>query len=397
MKEKISNIDLDIYRHNQQRNLLQEKINLTEQHIKELHESNDQLIEEKTKLLQESQDQINDIKNKIELCNKEILLLSEKTTHFGSLQKKMSDITKLNHQLQHKVQLLNKEINFFQDNTNCPTCNQEIEEEFKLLSVSSKNKEQLDISDAINKIAERINDTQSQIDEVSNIQKEINQNTLKVKELQNNIMFHENNQRNFNKEIKQLQEKKEEIDTSQLVEWKDELKQVRQVLHDSSDDRLIMGTAATLLKDNGIKAKIIKTYVPIINQLIQKYLAALDFFIEFKLDEKFSETINSRYRDTFKFESFSQGEKARIDLALLFTFRALAKLRGSVDCNLVIFDECFDGALDFDGVENLLKLINNLTNNENVIIISHREGISEDKFDRVLKFSKIKNFSHVNR
>lgn len=395
LKKRIEDSEMEIYRKQQQKKSLAEKIELTEQHLKELYESNEQLIAEKQKNLLDTQSKIDNLNKDIQTFTDKLIPLTTSTGNWEILQKRMKEITKINHQLQHKMQMIDKDIDFFQDNENCPTCQQTIDENFKLKTISTKNKEQQEVNEAINKLAKRINETQTQIDDITAIQKEITQNTTMIRGFQNEISFHESNKRNIQKEIDQLQTKKKEIDTSQLSNWKDELLETETILNNNHDDHQIMEVASEFLKDGGIKSRIIKTYVPKINQLIQKYLAALDLFIEFRLDEQFNETIHSRFRDSFIYNSFSEGQKARIDLALLFTFRALAKLRGSVDCNLLIFDEVLESAIDSEGIENMLKLISNLTNNENIVIMSHREGISEDKFSRVLKFSMNKNFSQM--
>ncbi len=150
-----------------------------------------------------------------------------------------------------------------------------------------------------------------------------------------------------------------------------------------------------LLKDSGIKGKIVKTFMPVINNLIQKYLAELDFFVDFHLDEEFNETILSRHRDNFSYGSFSQGQKMRLDLAVLFTWRAVAKMRSSIDCNLLVFDELLDSALDAEGIDDILRVISNLTTNDNVVIISHREDQISDKFNKIVRFELIKNFSRM--
>jgi DNA repair exonuclease SbcCD ATPase subunit len=157
----------------------------------------------------------------------------------------------------------------------------------------------------------------------------------------------------------------------------------------------VYAAAAMLLKDGGIKARIIKQYVPVINKLINKYLSAMDFFVQFELDEEFNETIKSRFRDEFSYASFSEGEKMRINLAILFTWRAVAKLRNSVSTNLLIMDEVFDSSLDSNGTEEFLKIINNLTSDTNTFIISHKTDQMYDKFANVIKFEKHKNFSKV--
>ncbi len=149
-----------------------------------------------------------------------------------------------------------------------------------------------------------------------------------------------------------------------------------------------------MLKDEGIKSKIIRSYIPVINQLLSKYCAALDFFVDFTLDETFKENIKSRYRDKFSYDNFSQGEKMRLDLSILFTWRAVAKMRNSIDTNLIIFDEILDGAMDVEGIDNMMKLLEGLTNGESIFIISHRDAVS-DKFENVIQFEKTNNFSRV--
>ena len=161
------------------------------------------------------------------------------------------------------------------------------------------------------------------------------------------------------------------------------------------NNRNVLGVVSTILKDSGIKTKIIKQYVPIMNKLINKYLAAMDFFVQFELDESFNETIRSRFRDDFSYASFSEGEKMRIDLALLFTWRSIAKIRNSASTNLLIMDEVFDSSLDASGTDEFLKLINELTSDTNVFIISHKGDTLIDKFTNVIKFEKVKSFSRL--
>jgi hypothetical protein len=180
-----------------------------------------------------------------------------------------------------------------------------------------------------------------------------------------------------------------------LRELKASLSGLQDTLKQLVEDRQTLDVASVLLKDAGIKTKIIRQYIPVINKLINKYLAAMDFFVNFELNENFEETIKSRFRDEFSYASFSEGEKSRIDLALLFTWRSIAKLRNSASTNLLILDEVFDGSLDSQGNEELLKIIQTITENNNVFVISHKTDVYLDKFERVLKFEKQKNFSRM--
>ena len=180
-----------------------------------------------------------------------------------------------------------------------------------------------------------------------------------------------------------------------ITSIEESLKGLEKIFNDLHDEKTVLAAASVILKDGGIKAKIIKQYVPIINKLINKYLSAMDFFVQFDLNEQFEETIKSRFRDAFTYASFSEGEKMRINLAILFTWRALAKLRNSINTNLLIMDEVFDSSLDSNGTEEFLKILQSLTTDTNTFIISHKQDQLYDKFEKVIKFEKHKNFSRM--
>jgi len=196
-------------------------------------------------------------------------------------------------------------------------------------------------------------------------------------------------------ELVNAEKEVEAIDTTEIRDLEDELAAYHNKQNQLFDTRETLGIVSTLLKDGGIKTKIIKQYVPVMNKLINKYLAAMDFFVQFELDENFNESIKSRFRDEFSYGSFSEGEKLRIDLALLFTWRTVSKLRNSVSTNLLIMDEIMDSSLDAAGTEEFLKIINELTNDSNVFIISHKGDQLYDKFEEVIRFEKVKNFSRI--
>jgi len=199
------------------------------------------------------------------------------------------------------------------------------------------------------------------------------------------------------KEIKDLQDKSDDLimNDDKMKELEDLLDKQREEKTELLKDKDALNISSIILKDNGIKARIIKQYVPVINKLINKYLAAMDFFVNFELNENFEETIKSRFRDEFSYASFSEGEKMRINLAILFTWRAVAKLRNSASTNLLIMDEVLDGSLDSNGTDEFLKIINTLTQDTNTFIISHKTDQMYDKFTNVLKFEKHKNFSRI--
>jgi hypothetical protein len=196
-------------------------------------------------------------------------------------------------------------------------------------------------------------------------------------------------------ELTEAEESVEAIDTSAISKLEDDMNSYHTKQNQLFEDKEMLSLVASMLKDGGIKTRIIKQYVPVMNKLINKYLAAMDFFVQFELDENFNETIKSRFRDVFSYASFSEGEKLRIDLALLFTWRAVSKLRNSVSTNLLIMDEIMDSSLDNAGTEEFLKIINEITADSNVFIISHKGDQLYEKFDNVIRFEKVKNFSRM--
>jgi DNA repair exonuclease SbcCD ATPase subunit len=203
----------------------------------------------------------------------------------------------------------------------------------------------------------------------------------------------------IDKEITGLMTNNKQIDTNteELKVLKDQLRASLEKKQQLTEEKAVLEVASVLLKDSGVKTKIIKQYIPVINKLVNKYLAAMDFFVAFELNENFEETIKSRHRDDFSYESFSEGEKMRIDLALLFTWRAVSKLRNSASTNLLIMDEVFDSSLDNNGTEEFLKIIGTLTTDTNLFIISHKGDQLFDKFHSLIKFEKHKNFSRISK
>ena len=224
---------------------------------------------------------------------------------------------------------------------------------------------------------------------------QINQSSITEKTWQVNNL--QNTNQKLTQDIENLSDVKtsKNKDVKQLAKFNDEKEAGERAKITLVNDRNTLSIISFILKDTGIKTRIIKQYVPIMNKLINKYLAAMDFFVQFELDEGFNETIKSRYRDEFSYASFSEGEKMRIDLALLFTWRAVAKIRNSASTNLLIMDEVFDSSLDTSGTDEFLKILNELTSDTNVFIISHKGDQLIDKFNNVVRFEKYKNFSRI--
>jgi DNA repair exonuclease SbcCD ATPase subunit len=272
-----------------------------------------------------------------------------------------------------------------------------LEESFKTKKVTKKT-EQIDkLVDGSSQLEKEISNLNQRINDINKIQKHIDTINKQIQTINNNIFFWNGNITLLNDEIESVRKNTKIIDGT-----KDEVKKLKEKLKSESafkeqlyDKRNLINVSSYLLKDNGVKTKIIKQYVPIMNKLINKYLAALDFFVQFELNEKFEETIKSRFRDEFSYNSFSEGEKMRVDLALLFTWRAIAKMRNSASTNLLIMDEVFDSSLDNNGTEEFMKILENLTSDVNVFVISHKADGLYDKFHSVIKFKKEKNFSRM--
>ncbi len=299
--------------------------------------------------------------------------------------------------VEDKIHRLEKEIEFFESNDQCPTCEQEFEPDFKEKHVCKRKESKQetesglgDMDTELSKRTDRLNDIASIVSEINNLNQQISQKNGELTGLQRTL-------EEVVDTIAGLSSDTSEEDDNKKKErsLKKTLKDLSKLKEELSNEREVLKVASVLLKDGGIKAKIIKQYIPIMNKLINKYLASMDFFVNFELDEEFNETIKSRHRDAFSYDSFSEGEKMRIDLALLFTWRAIAKLRNSASTNLLIMDEVFDSSLDTTGTDELLRIINDLTKDTNTFIISHKGDQLFDKFANVIKFEKSKNFSRI--
>ena len=309
--------------------------------------------------------------------------------------KKFDELNDVDRKLDTKKIQLIKEIHFYENHDNCPTCKQGIEPEFKHETLQSHTKKSEEIEDAKRSIWEKRLLVEKRLLEIYNIEAEISAANLKAGEHRANIKLSKSILGGFKKELGDAEKEVEEVDNTKISELETELREQHDKQSQLSSDRETLSIVGSMLKDGGIKTRIIKQYVPVMNKLINKYLSAMDFFVQFELDEAFNETIKSRFRDVFSYGSFSEGEKLRIDLALLFTWRAVSKLRNSVSTNLLIMDEIMDSSLDNAGTEEFLKIINELTSDSNVFIISHKGDQLYDKFDNTIKFEKHKNFSRM--
>jgi DNA repair exonuclease SbcCD ATPase subunit len=397
LKEKISVNTNKIMEIEYQYDLTSEKIKMQHEHIVAMQKNSEEQIEKLKKDLKEYTDFIEREKDAIERIDVEILSLKASIEDQEQVSKKQKNLQKLEVQLGDKITKLQNDIEFFTSHDNCPTCKQAIDTEFKCETVDTKQLQIQETQEGIEKLKEEINIIHDKIQYIADVSSQISSLNIDKITRSNSITGLVQQCKKVAKEIKELQDKSDE-----LVINDDKMKELEELLEkytiektDLLKDRDAFGVASIILKDNGIKARIIKQYIPVINKLINKYLAAMDFFVNFELDENFNETIKSRFRDEFSYASFSEGEKMRINLSVLFTWRAIAKLRNSASTNLLIMDEVLDGSLDSNGTDEFLKIISTLTQDTNTFIISHKVDTLYDKFANVLKFEKHKNFSRI--
>lgn len=397
LKEKMATNKGAITEVDYQINLIENKIELTQKHIDSLKTNNDHLIKQKQELIEEISSHILIADMAIKKQN---ALLEEKMVSVADSEKvasKRSKLVELESQLETKIRNLKKEVSFYHDNDSCPTCRQGIDHDFKNETISDRENKQQEVTDALQKIEAEILAINERVNQIATINKEITAINTKITELNSDIRSWNNNIRILEQEIENLKNNTTVIDssTTDLSLLNSQLVAQQKRKEDLANERQVIEVAGVLLKDTGIKTRIIKQYVPIMNKLINKYLAAMDFFVQFELDENFNEKIKSRFRDEFSYASFSEGEKMRIDLALMFTWRAIAKLRNSASTNLLIMDEVFDSSLDVGGTEEFLKILEGLTGDTNTFIISHKGDQLYDKFHSVIKFEKHANFSRI--
>ena len=375
--------------------VINEKIKLIKQHLLEKQNSNDQILDEKLTRIEETQKHIEEATTRVKEINDKIVELTKQTNEADCLNRKVEKIKKLRIQLDHKVESMNDEIKFLKEHEDCPTCKQHIAEEFRDSTITEKQTQIQTIQDNYPELIKQFEETNKQIAEIMEIQSQITENKMEQHQLKTRISSWLDYASILEKEINEINKKTQEEDDIKIADLEKELEEFQIKFNELAEEKNILSAASYLLKDGGIKARIIKQYVPVINRLINKYLSAMDFFVQFELDEEFNETIKSRFRDEFSYASFSEGEKMRINLAVLFTWRAVAKLRNSISTNLLIMDEVFDSSLDSNGTEEFMKILNQLTQDTNTFIISHKGDQLVDKFSNVIRFEKKQNFSKI--
>ena len=397
LKEKVSENKNALVEVDYKINLAEQKIEMQEQHISQLKDNTQKRINEnKVKIAKAESEKKVHVDNITQL-QEQVDEIQEQKHDIEAVKKKKKKLEQFEYKLQDKISKLEQEIEFYSNHDDCPTCKQNIDENFKCDIVDKKQTNLEETNSGFTLLQEEYTKINEQLEQIQAVQE-------KVSELQQDISSNNSQINALNKLIDSINEDIESINTEQdsddtnkdkLEELQIELANTHTEKESLTEEKGVLDVASLILKDSGIKTRIIKQYVPVMNKLISKYLAAMDFFVQFELDESFNETIKSRFRDEFSYESFSEGEKMRIDLALLFTWRAIAKLRNSVSTNLLIMDEVFDSSLDSTGTDEFMKILNDLTSDANVFIISHKGDQLMDKFQNTVRFEKVKNFSRI--
>ena len=375
--------------------LSSEKIVMQEAYIEDIKKNKDVIVKEKENDYEfnaKSLDEKRNKKTELEETNKKLYQSVEDQINIESKDMKLKDLRST---LTEKQKEKDRMIAFFEKHNDCPVCTQDIPKDFKSQMITTKETERKEIADGLSKMEEELIKTETRLDEIKNITNDIQSNSIEIASLNTSIQELEKWNVRLDSEIKELEKSAiNNTDEEKLKTLKDEYDLVEKQRKDLKEEKVYKEASKAMLQDTGIKTKIIKQYLPIMNQLINKYLASMEFYVNFSLDESFEETIKSRFRDNFNYESFSEGEKMRIDLALLFTWRAIAKMKNSTNTNLLILDEIFDSSLDSAGTDEFLKILNTLEG-ENVFVISHKQDVLVDKFKHTLKFEKNKNFSKM--
>ena len=365
--------------------------------INELKEDKNSQITKNKKDIKEHEEFLKNYKKNIDEFVDKNKTLSKSISDQDQVRGKVNTLSDYQRGIEKNIMKFEEEIEFYEKNETCGICRQNIPEDFRKNMVEDFHGKMHESGSAILKIGLDLHEQNERINEIEKVLDTIKEHDVEATRAQNSLEACVQYIEKVTKQNEELFQMTEDIDEKKkdLDDLKNDIDIYNTEKEDLSKQKHLYETAATLLKDTGIKTRIIKQYLPIINKLINVHLGKLDFYVSFELDESFNETIKSRHRDEFTYDSFSEGEKMRIDLALLFTWRAVAKLKNSVNTNLLVLDEVFDSSLDTAGTDEFLKILNDLAGDVNTFVISHKGEILFDKFNKVIKFEKYKNFSRI--
>ena len=396
IKEKIRNLKEELKVLELKKETLNDKVEMQKEFIEELKTRGEENIKDKESKILGLLNEEKDLINANESINWKVQSVEQRLETNTGATEKLRKLGNLKGKISNKVSTITKEHKFFTENTVCPTCDQAIEETFRINRITdAQNKAKelqsgyKELEDAINKEEERERQFIALSKEITNLNNDISKNNARIAGCQRQV-------RDLESEIQRITDQlaNRNVEDDKLTSFKENLKTTYDELATKKDTISYYDFSYSLLKDGGVKSKIIKKYLPLINQQVNRYLQMMDFYINFTLDEEFNETVQSPIHDNFSYSSFSEGEKMRIDLALLFTWREVARMKNSVNTNLLIMDEVFDSSLDGFGTQEFIKIIRYVIQDANVFVISHKTGL-EDRFESVLTFEKVKGFSNL--
>ena len=395
LKTKVKEINTNITDSNYATELTKSKIEIQEKYIEDSKNNRDTILSEKTNLISNNEEEIHANKKKEDELQQSTDTFLEAMKGEDVVTTKRDKLKDIQFSLKDKHNRNTSLIKFFEENDDCPTCEQHIDEEFKCKSIDEKLLEVRELETGLHKLSDEMDKVNKKVKDFKNLATAIQKNQVEIGKYRSTITQLEKFNATLEAEMKQIKDKEiAEEDVKKLDKLQEKLYSLDSTSKKLKEELFYYDVARNLLQDTGIKTKIIKQYLPIMNRLINTYLSSMDFFVNFNIDENFNETIKSRFRDDFVYANFSEGEKMRIDLALLFTWRAIAKMKNSTNTNLLILDEIFDSSLDADGTDAFLKILNTFES-ENVFVISHKQDMLFDKFRHTIKFEKTRNFSKV--
>jgi len=376
--------------------LIESKYELETKHFQDLKNRSMGDIDIKKNKLQQNNDAKEQYLRKIQRLNDDYKKLEEGIQDKQKVENKLKQLEKLETKIEQNLTTHEKSLNFFEENDNCPTCTQKIQPEFRDEKIDYEKKKLVTLNDGMKDLVKEISKVEGRITEFNKVSQKMYDINIEMSKLNTSIDELKKFSDSLHNEILLLEGKEEDTKNieEQLTSLKQQLEQTKIELNTIVEEKKYIDVIREILSDKGAKAKIIKKYLPIMNTLINQYLQSMDFFINFHLDEEFNETVKSRHRDVFDYNSFSEGEKMRIDLALVFTWRAIAKMKNSANTNLMVLDEIFDSSLDGQGTDDFFKIVRKM-DNENIFIISHKGDILFDKFTNIIKFEKEHNFTRL--
>ena len=395
LREKIRSTNESIRELTIRKDLVEEKIDMQKNFISDLEQTGKKSIKEKQSKIKEFDESVDALLKDIDGYGEELKVVEEKMEVSSGSNKKLKKLGTLRGKLQQKVATITKEHKFFNENTVCPTCDQHIEESFRLNRINDAQSKAKELQQGFKELEDAIRLEEEKENQFKVLSKEATNLTHEISKANTRISGLRNRSRDLEQEIQTITSNLANRNTERdaLEKLVEELEGLQSKQSEQKENNVYHDFAHSLMKDGGVKSKIIKRYLPLMNQQINKYLQLMDFYINFSLDEEFKETVKSPIHEDFSYESFSEGEKMRIDLSLLFTWREIAKMKNSASTNLLILDEIFDSSLDGFGTEYFTKIIKYVVSDANVFVISHKTDELLDKFDNIIRFDKVKGFS----